>query len=229
MNWTPKIILHRHRPPTEAWTYAQLDQYQRTLADSVRAGESGTILLSEVAPVITLGRRTPVTDLTMTKEALLERGISVQDVDRGGLATYHGPGQWVLFPVESVERLTGDPRGVKKAVCHLLNAACSVVREFDPEAEVRAGEFLGVWGPRGKYVSLGVHVEQGVLLHGIALNVLRTPESFLGLRPCGADSQPAFLAEAAPGVIRDDRVFQGIGQHLVREVVRVLGASRGRD
>src|SRR4051812_3137340 len=102
--------LRRHTP-TSPWTYASLDQRQRQIAEEVRSGHPGSLLLSEVAPVITLGRRTPPDDVPK-HFAHSERGIDLFQADRGGLATYHGPGQWVLFPVDHLERLTGDRRGV---------------------------------------------------------------------------------------------------------------------
>lgn len=225
MSWTPRVLMRRNTAQS-VWRYSELDSLQRQIASQVRSGEAGTVILSEVAPVITRGRRTVSSDLLVSSDELQARGIELMEVDRGGLATYHGPGQWVVFPVESVELLTGDPRGVLRIVSGLLEAALRVCKEFDPDAETRSGAELGVWGKGGKYVSLGVHVEDGVLLHGIALNVLRTPMSFYGLRPCGLDSAVAFLAEAAPGVVQDDRVFQGIGQDLVRKVVESLGSLR---
>jgi lipoate-protein ligase B len=131
----------------------------------------------------------------MDEEAYRERGIELLAVDRGGLATWHGPGQWVAFAVDRLDRLTGDSRGVRRAVEGLLDAAAGVARRYAPGVELRWGAETGLWLPgRGKLASVGVHVERGVLLHGLSLNVQRSPGSFLGLRACGLDAQPAFLA-----------------------------------
>ncbi len=197
----------RRHVPGSPWTYAALDARQREVAERVRAGGEGALLLSEVAPVITLGRRTPASDLLLSEAALSARGISVLRTDRGGLATYHGPGQWVAFAVDRLDRLTGDPRGVRRAVDGLLVAALETARDWVPFAQIRVGAELGIWSSRGKLASVGVHVDRRVLLHGVALNVHRCPESFVGLRPCGLDAAVDFLTQ-------DPAEFERAGDRL---------------
>src|SRR4051794_40804535 len=104
-----EVEIHRHSP-LKPWSYALLDQRQRAVAAQVRTGERGRFLLSELNPVITLGTRTPQSDLLFSSESFRSLGVEIYPTDRGGLATYHGPGQWVLFPVEKLEHLVGDPR-----------------------------------------------------------------------------------------------------------------------
>ena len=210
------------------WTYAALDRRQREIAGELgKAGgvenARGALLLSELSPVVTLGRRTPGSDLLLDARELAARGISLERVDRGGLATYHGPGQWVVFPVERLERLTGDPRGVRKAVEGLLEAMLRICRAYEPKAEIRSGAETGVWSPRGKLGAVGVHVERGVLLHGLALNAFRTPESFAGIRPCGLEPRVDFLLEAGQfsGSGRGE-AFLGLGEQLVSAVFEVF-------
>src|SRR5690242_283423 len=117
------LEIRRHEPPARPWTYALLDARQREIAARVSAGGPGALLLSEVAPVITVGRRTPAGDVSglgsRDSGARVAFGSEVYPVDRGGLATWHGPGQWVLFAVDRLERWVGDPRGVRKMVCAL--------------------------------------------------------------------------------------------------------------
>jgi lipoate-protein ligase B len=199
-----------------------LDQRQREISRDLLTGarDSGALLISEVEPVVTVGRRTPASDLLLDSPALRARGIALERVDRGGLATYHGPGQWVLFPVERLERLTGDPRGVRKAVDGLLEAALEVCLEYEPSAEIRLGAETGVWSSRGKLAAVGVHVEKGVLLHGLCVNGFRTTESFTGIRPCGLEPSVDFLLEK-PG----ERPFATLGERLVSAVVRVFSGE----
>ena len=78
-----EIEIRRDSPATP-WTYELLDRRQREVAARARAGGEGALLLSEVAPVITMGRRTPIADLIVGEAKLLERGISVYRTDRGG-------------------------------------------------------------------------------------------------------------------------------------------------
>ncbi len=183
------------------WTYFDLDRRQKEVRMEIARGGPGRLILSELPPTITLGMRETREDLLAPESELRERGISLVVASRGGRATYHGPGQWVVFPVDSLERMTGDRRGVRKLVDALLEIARELCAERFPRAEIRSGKEAGVWtesGPAGaKLVALGVRIEDGVVQHGLAVNVQRTPESFVGLRPCGLESPIGFLEPSA--------------------------------
>ncbi len=215
----PSIGVRRHTS-SNPWTYLALDQEQREIADRVRAGGPGALLLSEVAPVITLGRRTSEQDILLAPELLKTYGIELHRTDRGGLATYHGPGQWVLFVVDQLETLTGDRRGVRRAVEGLLEVALDVGREYFPQAEIRRGCEMGVWTPQGKIAALGVHIERGILLHGISVNGFRTLTSFVGLRPCGLDAPVGYL-------LSEQTEFDHLGQKLVEAALRRFWRGAG--
>jgi lipoyl(octanoyl) transferase len=220
-----------------SWNYSMLDARQRELAVRVRSGEGPTFLLSEVAPVITYGRRTPASDIgpafsPVVDGAPVERltgTLEAYATDRGGFATYHGPGQWVLFPVGSLEDLVGDSRGIQKMIQSLLNVALEVGLFYDSSAHIRTGCELGVWTHQGKFAAAGIHLAQGVVLHGLSVNGFQTAESFQGLRPCGLDAPVDYLLkvgfksengdEIAASLTRQEAEFELLGQ-------RILGASR---
>jgi lipoate-protein ligase B len=189
-----KVEIRRHEPG-RPWTYSMLDLRQREIAAEVRKGGPSALLLSEVAPVITRGRRTDPRDLVVPAPVIAQAGIELTEVSRGGLATYHGPGQWVLFAIDRLEALTGDRSGVRKAVNAHLLTALEVGRIYDPTAEIKLGAELGVWGKRGKFAAVGIQIDQGVLLHGLSINAFRTSQSFFGLKPCGLDLPVSFLFE----------------------------------
>jgi len=216
----PFVEVRRHSAENP-WTYELLDAYQRTLAvaleaSSIDGGTSGRILVSELAPVITLGRRECSQDLMLPKNELLSRGISTFQTDRGGRATYHGPGQWVLFVVDRLDRMTGDRRGVRKAVEGLLETGRTVGERFlGSQVHLKDGAATGIWTDQGKLASVGVHIQRGVLLHGMALNAFRTSQSFLGLRPCGLDAQVDFLFSEP-----DEERFMSVPELLVAELRR---------
>ena len=195
-----KFEIHRHTEKSP-WTYEALDVRQREIRDAVLAGERGVVLLSEVAPVVTLGRRKTHEDLLLPPGDYIRRGIALFEASRGGRATYHGPGQWVVFVVDSLERLTGDRRGVRKFVCALFNVALEICRERFPLAEIREGAEAGVWsepGVRGlKLAAMGVQIDQGIVQHGFSLNVFSTPQSFFGINPCGLSAGVGFLESAS--------------------------------
>lgn len=206
-----RVETHRHRPESP-WTYADLARRQEAIAAEVRGGAPGRLVFSEVAPVVTLGFRRTEEDLLLDRDAFARRGIALLEVSRGGRATYHGPGQWVVFPVDSLERLTGDRKGVRKAVDGLLSSAVSVARARFPRAEVREGKEAGVWtepGPGGaKVAALGIRVEDGVVQHGLSVNVFPTAESFSGIRPCGLDAAVAYLAGEGTPTERERKMVE---------------------
>lgn len=204
-----ELITRRHSAESP-WTYAQLDELQRQVAGRVRAGGPGALILSEVAPVITHGRRTQSSDILLG-------GAPLYPVNRGGLATYHGPGQWVAFAVDRLDRLTGDPRGVRKMVCALLAAAADVGRLYRDPVRIGEGAELGAWSDSGKFAAVGIHVAQGVVQHGLSLNGFRTPESFQGLRPCGLDKPVDYLLAEA-----DLPAFAVLGEQLKEALLRHL-------
>lgn len=216
------IEVRRHLSE-QPWTYDLLNQRQRKIAEDIRAGGRGVLLLSELAPVITVGRRTPETDLLLDSAALKKLGVDRIETDRGGLATYHGPGQWVLFPVERLETLTGDPRGVKRAVELLLSVAQSTAESFGISTEIREGAELGVWSKKGKLAAVGVHVEDGILQHGLSFNVYRTPQSFVGLKPCGLDLAVDYLSTTATmATTPDESLFEQVKETLIETALRTL-------
>ena len=187
----------RRHSPLQPWTYELLDRRQREIAETIPDGGAPILLLSEVAPVITRGRRTPDQDLTRPKgEIAGSEHLSqtpVLDIDRGGLATYHGPGQWVVFPVHAIATTTRDPRGIRKIIYKLLEIAAHVGQHYSSPIEIQSGERLGVWNSAGKFAAAGVHIQNGILLHGLAINGFQTPQSFQGLRPCGLDLPVSYL------------------------------------
>lgn len=214
------VLIERYRSTANhPWTYAQLDQHQRVLAEKIQAGAPGVLILSECSPVITLGRRATTQSLFYSEDQFFQRGITLYPTDRGGLETYHGPGQWVLFPIEKLDRLTGDPRGVKSVVEQLLGIACEVGKKYRPEARIESGPKLGVWSEFGKFASVGVHVFNGVLLHGLSVNGYRTPTSFLGLNPCGLDAPVDFLLEREED---PQKAFEALGDELQQATLKSL-------
>jgi lipoate-protein ligase B len=97
----------------------------------------------------------------------------------------------------------------------LLQSALKVGQAYDSSAEIRQGSEMGVWTAQGKFASVGIHIESGVLLHGLAVNGYRTATSFLGLRPCGLDAPVDFLLKQP-----NEEEFQILGGLLISEIVK---------
>lgn len=143
-----------------------------------------TIVLLEHEPVVTLGPRTDAAVDLPDRDALAARGIEVAETDRGGRATYHGPGQLVAYPIVDLTRLGRDLRAY---VASLQQAVVETLAAVGVEGAPREGrDFVGVWVEERKIASIGVQVSGWVASHGLALNVTRASAEPFGLfTPCG--------------------------------------------
>ena len=162
--------------------YAEAMRLQDALVESrLRDEIPDTLLLLEHPPVITLGRRGLLSDVYLSSEDLARRGIAVAETTRGGLVTYHGPGQLVGYPIVQLR-----PRGltVPCYVRALELAVVSGLAEIGIESHVDDGH-VGVWTSGGKIAAIGVAQRHGVTLHGFAVNLQPDLSHFGLINPCG--------------------------------------------
>jgi lipoyl(octanoyl) transferase len=159
-------------------TYEQPVPYMVGL-EIQRSTEPDHLLLLEHEPVYTRGRRTKPEELPMGEAWYRSQGIDICDADRGGAVTYHGPGQLVGYPIM---RITS----VHEYVANLERVLIAALADEGVEAEVRDG-LTGVWAPKGKIGSIGVHVSRGVTTHGFAVNVDNDLQPFEWVVPCGME------------------------------------------
>lgn len=139
-----------------------------------------TIFLLEHQPVYTIGRLRDQSSLR--DPAALP--YPLHETNRGGQATYHGPGQLVGYPI-----LDLTPRGkdLHEHLRKLEDALILACQHFGVPASRRSG-LTGVWVENRKLASIGVGVRKWVSMHGFAINI--TPESlppFFAITPCGID------------------------------------------
>jgi len=162
--------------------YRQAWELQTRRRDAVSKGlDDEVVFLAEHPPTITLGRSTKASDLALNADQFKEVGIEVVKVDRGGRATFHGPGQIVAYPLIDLSRRKKDLRAY---VASLEDAGTAAVRRFGIDA--RAGrDPIGVFVGNLKIASLGVAVRRWTTMHGIALNVSNSMEAYQYFNPCG--------------------------------------------
>jgi lipoate-protein ligase B len=187
---------------------------QRSLRRAREYGDvQDTLLVLEHDPVITAGYRTEAGDI-----ALAQRGdIPVVPTERGGKATYHGPGQIVVYPIFD---LRGHGQDVRAFVRGLEQALIDVCHEYGVAAD-RRDAYPGVWVADRKIASIGLRVTRWVSLHGIALNVDCDLQPFSWFTPCGIPEVTMTSLGAELGAGRCPR-WAMVRQHLVERVAEIF-------
>ncbi len=135
------------------------------------------LLLLEHDAVYTMGRTPNLTSLR--DETQLPH--PVVRINRGGQATYHGPGQLVGYPILDLRRRGQDLHRYLRSIEEALIALCA---DFDVVAQ-RRDALTGVWVGERKIASIGVGVKRWVSMHGFALNVCGDLAPFTHITPCG--------------------------------------------
>lgn len=139
-------------------------------------GEESVILL-EHEPVYTIGRLLDKSSL----RAVDHLPYPVFETNRGGQATYHGPGQLVGYPILDLRARGRDLHGYLRKLEDLL---IDLLEEFGIPGSKIEGK-TGVWVQDRKIASIGVGVRRWVTMHGFALNVASDLSGFLSIIPCG--------------------------------------------
>ncbi len=179
---------------SEPVPYPAAQAAQAALAARRGRGECpDMLLLLQHPPTITLGRRTDEADLRTPEAALLEIGIAVERVDRGGEITAHGPGQAVGYPILD---LRGHGQDLHRYLRDLEQVIIDTVGEYGLTGG-RVPGLTGVWVDGRKIAAIGIKVSRWVSTHGWALNVSNDLSVFRqDIVPCGiTDRDVTSLAE----------------------------------
>ncbi len=135
------------------------------------------LLLLEHDPVFTIGR-------TQDESSLSDRNqlsFPIHRTNRGGQATYHGPGQLVCYPILN---LAARGRDLHKYLRFLEEVNLTILKKYDVNGQRREG-LTGVWVENRKITSIGVGVRRWISMHGFALNVEKNLSGFSDIIPCG--------------------------------------------
>lgn len=211
-----RVIRLGRMPYREAWAH------QRALAEQRKAGTiDDTLLCVEHDPVVTLGRNGGIDSLKLTAEGYAARGIEVVESDRGGDATYHGPGQAVVYVVID---LKPDCRDLRKYVRRLEQAMIDTCADYGLDATRFDGE-PGVWlrDPWRKIGAIGARVSRWVTHHGLAFNVQPDFAHFGTIVPCGiADKAVTGLARELGHPVPLEEVWERLARHIAAQFGRDL-------
>ena len=197
-----------HLAYTACWSLMQ------RLVEAKHQGDWPEILfLVEHEPVLTLGRRGKENDVLAPLDELTAKGIALHRVERGGLVTYHGPGQLVAYPVFNLKKLR---LGVSQMVWSLEEAAIGACAELGVAAGRQKGH-PGVWSNGRKLASLGLAVRHGITFHGLALNNNPDLSHFSLINPCGLGTGIiTSLAEILGAPVAPRRLRLLLATHLSR-------------
>lgn len=178
-------------PYREAW------DLQAGLVKALREGRGAdTLLLLEHLHVFTMGKAASADHLLWDQQEQVRRDVDVIWSDRGGEATYHGPGQLVGYPVIDLAHFgLTIPQYLERLETSLIE----YLRELGIESEPGEPGLTGVWWKGEKLAAIGIKLNHSVVSHGFALNLTTDLDYFDGIVPCGhADLRPTSV-EAVTG------------------------------
>jgi lipoyl(octanoyl) transferase len=135
------------------------------------------LLLLEHDPVYTIGRTPNQTSL----RGAVHLPHPLFPINRGGQATYHGPGQLIGYPIIDLRNCGQD---LHRYLRWLEDLLVETLADAGISATTRAG-LTGVWVENRKIASIGVGVRHWITMHGFALNVCGDLSPFDQIVPCG--------------------------------------------
>jgi lipoyl(octanoyl) transferase len=221
-------------PFQDAWAWqTQLMKYQIDLQDCKSQSDAekivGHVLLLQHKSVYTLGTASesgsgPFSTTTANGDIL---EYEVFEIDRAGQATYHGPGQIVMYPILDLRFFEKD---INTYLRGLEEMTIDTLSKYDITG-TRKDALTGVWVGTSKVAAIGVKLRRWVTMHGVALNVDPDLRYFDNIVPCGiSDSELSVgaIAKWVPGTTVSDiapRLLESFTSHFDVCVEELSGHS----
>lgn len=171
------------------WDYSDCLLFQKKAQEYVQANRSDRIyIFTNHTHVFTLGRGNErgVENLSeLTQDQIDQLAFPLHKIHRGGGITFHFPGQWIFYPIVSINQtntLENHTNWILKSVRDVLEY------DFGISNVITANKLMGVWKDRAKLASIGVGISKFVTEHGLALNVSYDEKMFKEINkinPCG--------------------------------------------
>jgi lipoyl(octanoyl) transferase len=205
-------------PPVQAcWLgsagYRSVWDLQAELVDAVRDGRApDTLLLLEHPHVFTMGKAAKADHLLWDEAERGRRGVDVIWSDRGGEATYHGPGQLVGYPILD---LTHFGITIPQYLEKLEQSVIDYIAELGIASEPGGPGLTGVWSNGEKLAAIGIKLNRSVVSHGFALNLTTDLDYFEGIVPCGhAEKRPTSVAAISGHRIDTELAAHAYARHF---------------
>ncbi len=201
------------RPPIQIKSLGQV-AYEPTFA----AMQSFTVARTPITPdEIWLCEHPPVFTQGLSGKAehvLMDVGIPIVQIDRGGQVTYHGPGQVVAYLMLDLRR---RELKVREFVWRIEQALIDTLADYDIAADRREGA-PGVYVGPAKIAALGLRIKNGCSYHGLSLNVAMDLSPYRAINPCGY----AGMAVTQLSELTDECDTRTVGQALCVHLERLL-------
>lgn len=214
-------------PYQEAW------DLQAELVSALRDGIApDTLLLLEHPHVFTMGKAAKPDHVLWDESERARRDVDVIWSDRGGEATYHGPGQLVGYPILDLAHFgLSIPQYLEKLEQSLID----YLHELGVDAEPGEPGLTGVWsggdaaraqgapnagraqGAPKKLAAIGIKLNRSIVSHGFALNLTTDISYFDGIVPCGhADKRPTSVEAITGRTVDTEDAARTYAKHFSR-------------
>ena len=207
------------KPVRASWLgstgYREAWDLQAEMVTALRDGrEDDALLLLEHPHVFTMGKAASADHVLWDEDERTRRAVEVIWSDRGGEATYHGPGQLVGYPILDLARLgLTIPGYIEKLERSLID----YLSELGIDSQPGETGLTGVWSGGRKVGAIGIKLNRSVVSHGFALNLTTDLEYFEGIIPCGHADKEATSVQALNGQVVDTKAAAAAyGRHFAR-------------
>ncbi len=171
-----------------------------------------TLILLEHPPVITKGKRTEDHHIVLSDSILKSQGIRLYEIDRGGEATYHGPGQLVGYLIFNLYR---KQRELKKFITKVEEIFITLLKEEYGISADRDLKHRGVWVGNEKITAIGISIHKAVTMHGFAFNINTNLNHFNWIIPCGITDKGVTSIKKITGINQEmEKIKDLTGKYL---------------
>lgn len=181
--------------------YEKAHELQKKILNQVYEGADDTLLLVEHPKVITMGRNAKDDNMLFSQGYIKSLGYDLAYIERGGDATYHGPGQLVGYPIFNIKKNHG--RSIRRFVETLETIFIDYLDSYQQIKGRRDDCNSGVFVGNAKITALGLAVKRGITMHGFAFNVNTKLEDYNVIVPCGLTDKGVTSLEKELGSLQN--------------------------
>ena len=193
--------------------YKDLADQQKKLVPEILDRNHILVFGAEFFPVLTLGVRGKVSeDLFLSPQDTAYQGLEIIKTDRGGQATIHSPGQLIIYPMLDLKM---HGLGMQDFVSILMRTTVATLQDLGIKASYLTKD-PGVHTDYGKLGFCGLRSDQGVIRHGLSINIKNDLSLFQGIRSCGHSQ--AQLDQVSRYISIGPEVFSRNGHNSFRRI-----------